>query len=1038
MIDRLIRWSVENRWTVMLLVAALVGGGLWALHTLRIDAFPDLTNVQVTVLAEAPGLSPVEVERLVAYPLETSMNGLPSVTEIRSTSKYGFATATVVFEDGTDVYFARTLVAERLQSVRETLPPGADVDLGPLAGATSEIYLYTLEGGELDLMALRTLHDRVIRPQLRAIPGVTEINAFGGHVRQMQVVVSPPDLTAHGLTLHDVIATVEANSRTPAGAYLETGEQQLILRGMGQASNPEDLRRTVVRASDRGVPVLLGDVAEVRYGPEVRQGAVSRDGGGEVMSGIVMMLRGENSRNVVAAVRDAVEQINGSLPDGVVLAPYYDQTDLVEGTLHTIRENLLLGGFLVISVLLLFLGNLRAALVVAATIPLSLLFAMIGMRWLGLSANLMSLGAIDFGMIVDGSVVMAENYVKRLHEDEEEGRFPQGREAFMRRLREVAHEVGRPIAFGVLIIMLVYVPILTLQGLEGRLFQPMALTVGMALFGSLLLALLFVPAAATFVFRRGARESRYAVRLAGWLDRRYTPLLRATLARPGRTVVLALVAFLGTAALAPSLGTEFLPELDEGSILIQPTRDPGISLTHSMEVARRVEDVVAATPEVTTVVSRVGRPDVGSDPMGINQSDVFVMLEPEEDWREGMTKADIEAELRERLEAEVAGVAFAFTQPMKMRLDELISGVRSDLAVKVFGDDPDLNLSTAQAVAGAIRGVAGTAEVQVEQTTGQGYLGVTMDRGALARHGIPVSEVQEVLEVALGGAAVAEAVDGAYTIPISVLYPDSVRSSPDAIRRILVASRTGALISLDELADIRMETGPVQVSRQRAQRLVIVQADVEGRDLGSYVAAVQDAIRADVDLPVGVFLAYGGQFENQERAMARLRVVLPLSIGLIALLLYASLQSWPLALLVLTNLPFAAVGGVLALWIRGLNLSVSASIGFIALFGVAVLNGLVLLTTVERHRTAGLEPSEAALTGSRERLRPVLMTALVASIGFIPVAVSHGVGAEVQRPLATVVIGGLVTSTLLTLLVLPTLYAWMQRRRGRGTEPGPS
>lgn len=1036
MIDRIIRWAVENRWTVLLLVAALVGGGLWALRTLRIDAFPDLTNVQVQVLAEAPGLSPAEVERLVAYPLETSMNGLPGVTQIRSTSKYGFATATVVFEDDTDLYFARTLVSERLQSVREALPPGADVDMGPLAGATSEIYLYTVEGGGLDLMALRTLHDRVIRPQLRAIPGVTEINAFGGHVRQMQVVVSPRDLTAHGLTLHDVIAAVEANSRTPAGAYLETGEQQLILRGMGQASDPGDLRQTVVKASNRGVPVLLGDVAEVGYGPEVRQGAVSRDGGGEVMSGIVMMLRGENSRNVVAAVRDAVEEINRSLPEGVLLAPYYDQTDLVEGTLHTIRENLLLGGFLVIAILLLFLGNLRAALVVAATIPLSLLFAMIGMRWLGLSANLMSLGAIDFGMIVDGSVVMAENYVKRLHEDEEEGRFPQGRAAFMARLRDVAHEVGRPIGFGVLIIMLVYLPILTLQGLEGRLFQPMALTVGMALFGSLLLALLFVPAAATFVFREGARESRYAVRLAEWLDRRYTPLLRTTLARPGRTVVVALAAFLATAALAPRLGTEFLPELDEGSILIQPTRDPGISLTHSMEVARRVEEVVARTPEVTTVVSRVGRPDVGSDPMGINQSDVFVMLEPREEWREGMTKPDLEAELRERLEAEVAGVAFAFTQPMKMRLDELISGVRSDLAVKVFGDDPDLNFSTAQEIAGAIRAVPGTAEVQVEQTTGQGYLSVSMDRGALARYGIPVSEVQEVLEVALGGAAVAEALDGAYTIPIAVLYPDSVRSSPSAIRGIQVASRTGALISLGQLADIRMETGPVQVSRERAQRLVIVQADVEGRDLGSYAAAVQEAIRAEVELPAGVFLAYGGQFENQERAMARLRVVVPLSIGLITLLLYASLQSWPLALLVLTNLPFAAVGGVLALWLRGLNLSVSASIGFIALFGVAVLNGLVLLTTVERRREEGMAPGEAALAGSRERLRPVLMTALVASIGFIPVAVSHGVGAEVQRPLATVVIGGLVTSTLLTLLVLPTLYAWMEGwRRLRSDEP---
>ncbi|MEX2608677.1 MAG: CusA/CzcA family heavy metal efflux RND transporter [Gemmatimonadota bacterium] len=1031
MIDRMIQWAVANRWTVLFLVGVLVAGGLWAMRTLRIDAFPDLTNVQVQVLAEAPGLSPVEVERLVAFPIEVAMNGLPGVAEIRSTSKYGFAIATVVFEDGTDLYFARTLVSERLQGVREELPPGTEAELGPLAGATSEIYLYTVEGGGLDLMELRTLHDRIIKPQLRAVRGVTEINAFGGQVRQMQVIVSPERLTGYGLTLHDVIEAVEANSRTPAGAYLETGDQQLILRGIGQAGDPDDLRRTVIRSSARGVPVVLGDVAEVRYGPEVRQGAVSRDAQGEVMSGIVMMLRGENSREVVRRVREKVEQINRSLPEGVSLSPYYDQTDLVEGTLHTIRENLLLGGFLVIAILLLFLGNLRAALIVAATIPLSLLFAMIGMRWLGLSANLMSLGAIDFGMIVDGSVVMAENYVKRLHEDEEASRFPNSRSALFARLSAVGREVGRPIGFGVLIIMLVYVPILTLQGLEGRLFRPMALTVGMALFGSLLLALLFIPAAATFLFRSGARESAYAVRLAEWLDSRYAPALRATMAHPARTIAVALLVFAGAALLVPRLGTEFLPELDEGSILIQPTRDPNISLTHSMEVAARVEEVVKRTPEVSTVVSRVGRPDVGSDPMGINQSDVFVMLNDGDEWRDGLTKTDLEAELRERLEAEVPGVAFAFTQPMKMRLDELISGVRSDLAVKVFGDDPEQNLRVAQEVAGAIRDVQGTAEVQVEQTTGQGYLTVRMDRSALARYGIPVAEVQEALEVALGGGTVAEAVDGAYTIPIAVLYPKHVRSSAEAIRGITVPSATGALIALNELADIRMETGPVQVSREQAQRLVIVQADVEGRDLGGYVADVQDAIETGVELPAGVFLGYGGQFENQERAMRRLRIVVPLSILLIALLLYGSLQSWPLALLVLTNLPFAAVGGVVALWLRDLHLSVSASIGFIALFGVAVLNGLVLLTTVQRLRQEGAGADEAALAGARERLRPVLMTALVASIGFIPVAVSQGVGAEVQRPLATVVIGGLVTSTLLTLLVLPTLYAWMERRRDR-------
>ena len=1034
MIEKLIGWAVRNRVLVLLGVAALIGGGVWALRSLRVDAFPDLTDVQVQVLAEAPGLSPMEVERLVTFPVEVSLNGMPRVAEIRSTSKYAFGIITVVFDEGTDVYFARTLVAERLQGVREDLPPGAEVELGPLAGATSEIYLYTLEGGGLDGMALRTLHDRVVKPQLRTVPGVTEINAFGGFVRQMQVTVDPEKLIRYGVSLHDVVEAVEANSRTPAGAYLEAGDEQFILRGIGQAAAPEDLERTVIRSTVAGVPVLLGNVAEVNYGPEVRQGAVTRDGRGEVMSGIVMMLRGENSRNVVRQVREKVEQINRSLPEGVTLASYYDQTDLVEGTIHTVEENLLVGGFLVIAILLLFLGNVRAALVVAATIPLSLLFAAIGMRWLGLSANLMSLGAIDFGMIVDGSVVMAENFVKRLHHDEAAGHLPKGKQAVAARIGEMAREVGRPIAFGVLIIMLVYVPILTLQGLEGRMFRPMALTVGMALFGSLLLALLFIPAAATFIFRSGARESKYAVRLAEWLDRRYVPLLRGTMAHPKATLGVAIVVFAATMLLVPRLGTEFLPELDEGSILIQPTRDPSISLTHSVEVADWVEEVVKSVPEVATVVSRIGRPDIGSDPMGINNSDVFVMLKPRNEWRDGLTKEDLEAELQERLEEQVPGVAFGFTQPVKMRLDELISGVRSDLAVKVFGDDPAQNRAVADAVATAIGDVAGTSEVAVEQTQGQGYLAVTMDRAALARYGIPIEQVQEVLEVAIGRQPIAEALDGAYNIPITVQFPEVVLSSPDAIRNLTVPTASGALIPLAALADIRMESGPVQVSREQAQRLVIVQANVRGRDLGSYVADVQDAIRERVDLPAGVFLTYGGQFENQERAMKRLRFVVPVSIALIALLLYASLQSWKLAALVLLNLPFAAVGGVLALWLRGLHFSVSASIGFIALFGVAVLNGLVLLTTVKRAREGGENPAEAAAMGARDRLRPVLMTALVASIGFIPVAVSSGTGAEVQRPLATVVIGGLVTSTLLTLLVLPTLYVWIEGRGRRGSQ----
>ncbi len=1042
-IERLIAWAIRFRVLVLLAVVALVGAGTWALRTLRVDAFPDLTNVQATVLAEAPGLSPVEVERLVAFPIEVAMNGLPMVEEVRSVSKYGFAQVTVVFEDGVDVYFARTLVSERLQGVREQLPPGAEASLGPLASATSEIYLYTLEdttadGARYDLMALRTLHDRVVRPQLRAVSGIVEINPFGGFVRQAQVVVDPTKLAAYGLSIGEVVEAVEANSQLPAGAYVEHGEEQYVLRGLGQAENLDDLRRSVIR-SEGGVPITVGDVATVQYGPEVRQGAVTRDNRGEVMSGIVMMLRGANSREVVQRVRERVEAINASLPEGVVLAPYYDQTDLVAGTLSTVRRNLVEGGFLVIAVLLLFLGNVRAALIVAITIPLSLLFSFIGMRWLGLSANLMSLGAIDFGMIVDGSVVMVEGIVRRLHQDEEEGSLPTDDAGLRTRLLEVAREVGRPIAFGVLIIMLVYVPIMALQGLEGRMFRPMALTVAMALFGSLLLALCLIPAAATWLFRRGARESAYAVRLERWLQARYAGVLGWTMRRPRVTLAAAVAVLAATSLLVPRLGTEFLPELDEGSILIQATKDPGISLTHAAEVHADIERVIKQTPEVTTVVSRLGRAEVGSDPMGVNQSDVFVMLASREEWRPDLTKEDIEEELEERLLEQIPGVAFGFTQPMKMRLDELISGVRSDLAVKVFGDDPLVNARAAEQVAAVINKVPGTAEVFVEATHGQGYLTVRMDRDALARHGIPIETVREALAVAVGSQPVALVADGAanaaYNIEATVTVPAEYRNTPEGIGAITVPSATGARVALAEVADIRLEPGPVQVNREAAQRLVIVQANVRGRDLGGYVADVRRAIETQAELPSGVFLTYGGQFENQERAMGRLRIVVPLSIALIALLLYASLRSWSLAGLVLANLPFAAVGGVLALWLRGLHLSVSASIGFIALFGVAVLNGLVLLSTVQRRRAEGAAPAVAAAEGAATRLRPVLMTALVASVGFIPVATSHGMGAEVQRPLATVVIGGLVTSTLLTLFVLPTLYAWIegyaQERRER-------
>jgi len=1039
MIDGLIAWAVRRRAIVLFLVAVLIGAGAWALVTLKVDAFPDLTNVQVQVLAEAPGMSPLEVERLVTYPIETELNGLPRVTQVRSLSRYGFASLTVVFEDGTDVYFARTLIGQQLQRVQSEVPSNAKVFLGPLSGSIGELYQYTVEGGGLDLMALRTLQDRVIRPQLRSVPGVAEVNAFGGLVKQVHVTVSPTQLARYGLTLHDVAQAVEGDSGAAAGGYLEHGDEQYILRGLGIATGPDDIRQTVIRTTPAGVPVTVGDVAEVAYGPALRQGAVSKDGHGEVVTAIVMALRGENSRELVKRIRTRVEQINRALPPGVKIQPYYDQTDLVNGTLRTVRTNLLQGGFLVIAILLLFLGNLRAAIIVAATIPVSLLTAFLGMRWLGLSANLMSLGAIDFGMIVDGSVVMVEHFVRTLHADEDQGTFPRDRKTLFARLTETAHDVGRPIAFGVLIIMLVYVPILSLRGLEGRMFHPMALTVGMALFGSLLLALAYIPAISTWVFRRGARESRYAVWLASWLDARYTPLLRHAIARPVLTLCVAVALFAGALVLVPRLGTEFLPTLDEGSLLIEALRDPSVSLTKSLDMQHDLERVVLMTPEVTTVVSQVGRPDVATDPMGVDRAEIFIMLKPRDSWRAGITKADIQAEIERRLEARVPGLSLRFSQPVATRLDELVSGVRADLAIKVFGEDPAQNRRLAERIAEVVGRVRGAADVVVEATEGQGYLNVRLNRNAMARYGIAPAEAQDALRTAVGARVVSEVVEGTYTTDVVVQYPAALRSSPEVIGAIAIPAAAGARVPLANIADIQLQSGPVIIRREAPQRLVVVQANVQDRDLGGFATEVQRRVAAEVKLPTGVFVTYGGQFENQQRAMARLRIIVPLSIALIGMLLYTAFRSWGLALLVLTNLPFAAVGGVAALWLRGLHLSVSASIGFIALFGVAVLNGLVLLTTVQRARESGATADEAATQGSRERLRPVLMTALVASIGFIPVAISQGRGAEVQRPLATVVIGGLITSTVLTLLVLPTVYAWFgrwaHRRQRKGGAP---
>jgi len=1019
MINRLISFSLKQPLLIFCLVILMAGLGWWSLTHIPIDAFPDVTNVQVQILAEAPGLSPVEVEQLVTFPIEVSMNGLPKLTEVRSISKFGLGVITVVFEDDVDIYFARQLVLERLQSAREALPPDMpEPEMGPVTTGMGEIYQYFLESDSLDLMELRSIQDWVIKPQLRTVPGVTEVNSFGGLVKQYQILVAPEKLLSYGLSLAEVFTAVENNNSVVGGNFIEHASEQYLIRGVGRAQTMSDLENIVVKTMN-GTPIFLKNVAEVTTGPEVRQGAVVMQARGEVAAAIVMMLKGENSREVIARVKSKIEEINKTLPRHVKIHPYYDQTELIEKTINTVRTNLFEGGLLVIAVLFVFLGNIRAALLVASVIPLSMLFAFIGMKWRGLTANLMSLGAIDFGMIVDGAVVMIENCVRRL------GLANPGdkREHL---IESAAKEVARPVLFGVLIIIAVYMPILTLQGIEGKMFTPMAMTVGFALLGSLFLALTFMPAAACFILPKEIKHRE--VFIVRWLHKYYTPALEKALHHKGKMLIGALAILIGSFALVPLLGTEFIPELDEGSILIRPWRLPSISLTESVEMEKKALAIIEQFPEVDLALTRLGRPDIANDPMGPNTGDMFVMLKPKSAWQTAKTKEELIEKMAEALE-KLPGQQFQFTQPIADRVDELVAGVKSDVAIKLFGDDLKFLKEKAEQIAKVVQSVRGAADVFVEQIAGQTYLNIYIDRVAIARYGLNVADVQGVIEIAIGGKVASEIFEGNKRFAVVVRYPENKRNDIAPIERSLVHLPSGGAIPLSQIARVVAEEGPVQVSREFGQRRIAVECNVRGRDIGSFVAEAQRKISEEVQLPPGYYLTWGGQFEHQQSATRRLMVVLPLSIFIIFALLYTTFGNFRHSLLILTNLPFALSGGIFALLIRGLHISVSASIGFIALFGVAVLNGVVLVTYMNQLRSQGISVHLAVVRGASERLRPVLMTALVAMLGFIPMALSHGTGAEVQRPLATVVIGGLVTSTLLTLFILPVVYQWIETRR---------
>ena len=1019
MLKRIIDYHLDHPWVVLFGLVVLVAAGLSALYQTPIDAFPDLTNNQVTVITEAPGMAPVEVEQLVTFPIESSMMGLPYTEEVRSISKLGLSMVTIVFADSVDNYFARQLVNERLNEARGRIPAGLEPALGPVATAFGEVYRYTLEGEGYSPMELKTLHDWEIKYQLQAVPGVADINTWGGHTRQYEIEVDPYRLHAHGLTLRDVFERVRENNDNFGGGFVEHASEQYTVRGLGRVESERDLG-AIVLAAHQGTAVYLRDVAEVKIGQMPRQGAVTRDGKGETVSGMVIMLRGQNSKTVIERVKQALDGIRRSLPQGVSIVPFYDQSVVIDGTIRTVRYNLLQGGALVVAILFLFLGNLRAALIVAAVIPLSMLVAFLGMRWFGITANLMSLGAIDFGVIVNGAVIMIENYVWRLRVRPNH-HLPLTRDQSLGLVRSAAHQVSRPILMGIGIIIAVYVPILSLQGLEGRMYRPMAVTVCAALLGSLLLTLAAVPAASRLLLGRSTNKAREP-----YMDRArqvYGRIVNRVLDH--RVLVVTAGSLLIAAALGSLrfIGTEFMPRLDEGSVLVQALRLPSISLSRSVDIGLEVERTLLEVPEVTGVVSTLGRPDLATEAMGIYESDVFVNLKPPEQWSTADTKEGLTEAMAAAL-SKIPGVIYNFTQPMAMRLDETISGVRADVAVKIFGPDEHLLDRTADQVLRVLGRVRGAADAQKQVFSGAAEWQVVVDREELARYGLNVSDVRDLVQVAVGGKAVTEVIDGRRRFQIVVRLPESYRRDRDALGSILLAAPAGEQVPLGRVAEIRRSSGPEVVHREDSQRRMVVQCNVRGRDMGSFVAEAQGRIQRAVDLPTGYYLTWGGQFENQQRAMQRLMLVLPAVLLVIFMLLYLTFRSARQSLLVLLIVPFASVGGIAALWLREMNLNVSASIGFIAVFGVAVLDGLVMVSTNNSLLEKGRSIREAVVEGAVTRLRPVLMTSVLASLGFLPMALATSIGAEVQRPLATVVIGGLISSTILTLLLLPALYSW--------------
>jgi heavy metal efflux system protein len=1038
--DYLIAYSLRSRGFVVLVLLGLVGSGVYSLLNLPIDAVPDITNVQVMALTSAPALGPEEVEQFITIPVENAMNGIPRIKEVRSFSQFGISGVTIIFVDGTDIYWARQQVGERLDQVRSRIPPEfGQPEMGPIATGLGEVYQFEVRNAPdnpepLSLMELRTLLDWEVARRLKSVPGVVEVNALGGELKTYEVELDPNRLHARGIALNQVYAAIRRNNVNAGGGYIQRNGELRVIRGVGLIDRLGELEEVVLATTPEGTPVYVRDVGTVRFAPMIRQGAATRDGRGEAVTAIAYLLAGENGRVVVDRIKEKVKEIQRALPDGVVIDAYYDRSVLIEKTIHTVAHNLAEGGVLVIVVLLVMLGNLRAGLIVAAAIPLSMLFAGNLMLGFGIAGSLMSLGAIDFGLIVDSAVIVIENCVSRLaHSD------PSDRAVDV--VRRATLEVRRPVVFGVAIITMVHLPILALQGVEGKMFRPMALTVIFALTGSLLLSLTATPVLASFFLRPGTSErDTFPVRWAKWV---YEPVLGWSLRHPLAVTLGAIAGFAACVPLALGLGGEFIPQLDEGDLIIAQTRPPSASLREGIADAERLEKALREEfpREIRTVVSRIGRPEIGLEAAGVNLTDTWVLLNEPETW----TKARTKAELIDRIDAlcrrVIPGTFYSFSQPIELRFNELLSGVRADLGIGVYGDDLDVLQRAADRIAGVLGSIRGSTGVKAQALGGLPFLRIEVDRDRIARYGIDAADVLDSV-AALGGKVVGQVVEGQRRFALQARFGARYRNDVEVIRTLKVADPRGRMIPLEDLADIHLEDDTYEIWRKDRQRRIMVQSNVRGRDLAGFVAEAQRRVGAEVGLPRGYALEWGGTFENLQSATRRLTIVVPLALVLIFLLLYSTFHSIKLGALIFLSVPLGAIGGVLALWLRGLNFSISAGVGFIALSGVGVLDGLVLVSAIRHLVEAGEPLRRAVRDASMERLRPILMTGLVASLGFVPMAFSAGAGAEVQRPLATVVIGGLLTSMLLKLVVLPGIYPWfdpgLEPAAHGETEPTPA